>query len=429
VRPFLLLLLVALLWSPPPAAARDATPSEVRRFQRSIVDYRRHLNPKFRKRVRKETRYIIIHTSEGGLKSTLRAVSKGKRLRGRNYRTRGGHAHYVIARDGTTYRILDKRYRADHAGRSMWNGRKNLSRISLGIELVGYHYTEITPKQYRSLSILLDILQDVYGLDDRAVLTHSQVAYGGPNRWIRKSHRGRKRCAKNFDRRKAGLDEGWSYDPDVRAGRLTADRELARIFYGGRRAEPPAPKVAAASNIISLSNTAWNIAGEDYDSPTTLYRLPSGRLIPGDRIEQRLGWNRLPRGTEVLLNQENAPELIQESVQPVKTIENGMTAWTFAGPAYRKDSTIYIFPDGRIRNGREISDWDGLPPRTRMLVGYRGPFRITAKRPPVKVAGRRYNHPDTVYLLPDRRVKTGNEIRNFRRLPRGTRVFVPTRSS
>jgi len=48
-----------------------------RSFQRSIVDSRSRLNPGFKKVKRKRTKYIIIHTSELGLKTTLRVVSKG----------------------------------------------------------------------------------------------------------------------------------------------------------------------------------------------------------------------------------------------------------------------------------------------------------------------------------------------------------------
>ncbi|MGD9232696.1 MAG: N-acetylmuramoyl-L-alanine amidase, partial [Desulfobacterales bacterium] len=50
-------------------------------FQRSIVDYRSRLNPSYKKIRRKQTKYIIVHTSELGVKMTLRVVSKGKRLR------------------------------------------------------------------------------------------------------------------------------------------------------------------------------------------------------------------------------------------------------------------------------------------------------------------------------------------------------------
>ena len=271
-------------------------------FQRSIRDRRYKLHRRYKKVRRKQTKYIIVHTSEAGLRSTLNVVSKGKifRRRGRTY---GGHAHYVIARNGTTYRTLDRKYRADHAGLSMWNGETDISDVSIGIELVGYHYTPITNKQYRSVGILIDILKDVYRLDDRAVLTHSQIAYGKPNRWVRRYHRGRKKCAKNFEWQKAGLKQAWSYDPDVKAGRLKADRKLNEIYY--RRRADVAGRID--SNTITLSNTAWSIAGEDFDSPTTLYRLPGGRLIAGDEMDKRIGWDHIPANTVVLLNQQKNP--------------------------------------------------------------------------------------------------------------------------
>ena len=392
-------------------------------FQRSIVDYRSRLNPKYKKIRRKKTKYIIVHTSELGLKMTLRVVSKGKRLRNGG-RTYGGHTNYVIARNGRTYRVLDKKYVADHAGLSMWNGETDISDVSIGIELVGYHYTPITEKQYRSIGILIDILKDVYGLDDRAVLTHSQIAYGKPNRWVRRSHRGRKKCAKNFERHRARLEPTWSYDPDVRAGRLKADRKLEAIYY--RRRVDVASLIG--SNIITASNTAWSIAGEDFDSPTTLYRLPKGRVIAGDEIETRIGWDRIPVQTAVLLNQEKNPN-VGSNEGPIKTIANGFTAWSFAGPAYQSSTTYYFFPNGRMKNGGQISDWDDFPTNTKLIIGYRQPVRITSKRLPLTVAGKQYNHPQTIYYFPDRSLVPGNRVKDFKDLPSGVFVFIPIKRS
>ena len=212
---------------------------------------------------------------------------------------------------------------------------------------------------------------------------------------------------------------------------MTSDRELARLFYGNgsRKHREPAAPISSSSNIVSRSNSAWNIAGEDYDAPTTLYRMPSGRMISGDRIASTIGWGRMPRGTRVLLNQEETLNVIAGSDRIVKTLSNGMNAWTFAGPAYRAKTTIYLFPNGRIKNGREISDWDGLPPKTRMLVGYEGPYPVTRRRPPVRIAGERFRDIRTLYLMPNRKLKPGNEIRDFKKLPRGTKLFVPSRPS
>ena len=402
-----------------PSRSAAATKTELQKFQRSIIDYRQKINPKFKKVKRKKTRYIIVHTSELGLKSTLKVISKGKRLpSGR--RTRGGHSHYVIARDGRTYRMLDSWYIADHAGLSMWNGEKNISKSSIGIELVGYHYSPITSKQYRSIGRLIDILQGLYRLSDRAVLTHSQVAYGYPNPWFKKNHRGRKRCAKNFIRAKAGLGPTWSYDPDVRARRLTADPQLAEVFYGRRSLRV---KVDEA-NVISKSNTAWSIAGEDYDSQTTIYKFPNGRIYRGNQISAELGWSRIPPKTIVLLNQEPRTDKVRR-IEPIKTMPVGRTAWSLVGKAYNRKTTIYFLPSGGIKYGSMISNWNDLPVKTKIIIGYRGPFKINRDRTAYQIAGVKYRDRETIYYLPSQKLLAGNAIKDFNDLPNGTLVFLP----
>jgi len=415
------LAIICLLTAGLTNSAYGFTAAELHRFQKSIIDYRSRIHPKFKKKLRRKTRYIIVHTSEGGLKSTLNVVLTGKSVRGRRI-TYGGHANYVIARDGRTFRTLDKKYRADHAGRSMWRGQTDISSVSIGIELVGYHYTDITPRQYHAVGLLLDILKKHYHLSDRAILTHSQVAYGRPNRWFRRAHRGRKRCAKNFIRSKAHLGPGWAYDPDVRAGRLTPDPKLARILYARRRV-PPSEQIG--TNIITARNTAWTIAGEDYNSANTLYKLPNGKIIPGDKVKERIGWNRLPEKTVVLLNQTQIPV----KTGPIKTITDGLSAWTLAGAAYNRRTTFYFFPNGTVKNGRQISDWDGLPPRTKMIVGYQVKGRISRAKPPTLLAGRRYNHRTTIYYFPNNTLLPGNIIKNFRKFPSGVKIYLPVKNS
>lgn len=399
--------------------------SDLSRFQSGIVDYRHRLNPRYHKVKRKSTRYIVVHTSELGLDATLRVVSSGKRFSS-GRKTPGGHAHYVIARNGKTYRILDHRFRADHAGLSMWEGATDLSDISLGIELVGYHNAAISDAQYKAAGMLLDILQKVYGIKDRSVLTHSQVAFGRPNPWFRKNHRGRKRCAKNFDRRKAELAPTWSYDPDVRAGRLSADPILARVFYPkpGKRVPVSVPAMAVGSNIISRENSAWSIAGEDYNAPDTAYILPGGKALAGDTVEKTMGWRRLPAGTKVLLNQET--EVVEAQVKdPIKVITGRMTAWSHAGQAYNRDSTIYFLPSGRILAGSGIRDWDDLPFGTRLVVGYKGPFEITKERSAYRISGQRYKDPAVIYHLPGKGPVAGDKMGDFSHLPRGVTVYLP----
>lgn len=409
-----------------------------------IISYHRHLNRQFQKVKRKSTRYIIIHTSEAGLVSTLRTLSQGKRV-GRR-RTRGGHANYAISRNGDIYRIMHHRYRADHTGLSMWNGLSDISSHSLGIELVGFHYGKITSQQYQSLTRLLNVLQRIYNIPDRNVLTHSQVSYGKPNLWYKKNHRGRKRCAINFERHRAGLTDRWTYDPDVRAKRLQPDRHVHRIFYGKPKpilvaakketvqASSPAEEtvlvqnetLAGISNIIMPENSAWNIAGEDFDSPATTYVFPGGRMVRGDRIKKGVGWDKIPVGTQVMLNQ---PMEREKKVGPVFVISGEYTAWGFAGIRYRKTTTIYFFPNGKIVTGDRVRDWDNLPNGTRLIVGYRGPYYIEAKRgkTPWGLAGRACRSEKTVYHIPGKGVETGEKIQDFSSLPNGSSLFLPVR--
>jgi len=278
------------LWLP---SESTGSTSKIQRLIRdSIIDYRWRLNPLFPKKVRKSTKFIIVHTTECDLKTTLKIVSEGKQD---NFKwvSRGGHTHYVIARDGQTYRILDEKFKAHHAGRSMWNGERNLNEVSVGIELVGYHDGDITASQYKSVGLLIEILKNTYRLEDRSVLTHSQVASkSGPF-----NKRGRKHCARNFDRQLTGLKPTWPYDPDVRAGRLQPDPVLSSIFYGTLIQTG----VKYPSNVIQRHKTAWQIAGDKYNSPNTIYKLPGGLLISGNRLNNKIGWNRIPVGTQVFI--------------------------------------------------------------------------------------------------------------------------------
>lgn len=386
----------------------------------AITDYQAKLNPRFQKTRRQSTALIIVHTSEAGQVSTLRTLSEGKAI-GKS-RTRGGHAHYAVGRDGRVYRILHHSLRADHAGLSMWNGVRDVSDISVGIELVGYHNQDLTARQYEALKQLLIQLRAIYKIPEKNVLAHSQVAYGNPNRWFKRPHRGRKRCALNLDRRRAGLSDQWSYDPDVRAGRLLQDPLINRVFYSSVRA-PAISRAVHDSNVISLSNTAWNIAGEDYNSGQTVYVLPSGKRVPGDRLQKEVGWGRLPAGTRVLLNQSRE---VREQAGPIFTIGGDSTAWSFAGPHYNEPSTFYFFPDRTMVGGERIRDWDVLPPGTRMIFPYRPPREI--KNVPGQtawgLAGRLYNDPRTVYLLPGGAPLSGDQVKDFSSLPSGTLIFL-----
>jgi hypothetical protein len=199
-----------------------------------------------------------------------------------------------------------------------------------------------------------------------------------------------------------------------------ADAQLSDVFYGQHKIDHQLDE----TNIISKSNTAWAIAGEDYDSITTVYKFPNGRRYTGDQIANEVGWNRVPAKTVVLLNHESSSKLIKNN-GPIKTISNGNTAWSLAGKLYNDETTIYFLPSGQIRPGSMINDWDDLPAKTRLIIGYKGPYRLNKDRTAFRIAGFKYKDQKTIYYLPSKKLLNGNEIRDFSQLPIGTYIFLP----
>ena len=396
-----------------------------------IVDYQRKLSARFQKQIRRETRFIIIHSTESRLPSALRTLSRGKVWGGR-YVTRGGHAHYLIAQNGTVYRILDPKYWANHAGVSMWRGLEDLSDYSLGIELEGYHNVPFSGAQYRALGSLLQILQKRYGIEDQDVLEHYRVAYSAPNHYHQARLRGRKLDpgSDNFDRLKAGLTRDPLEDPDVIAGRIGPGLTLARA--GGQTVPPEdieeeeeGPVLEAKTegdlNRITRTRTAWQIAGSQYKAPTTIYRFPDGRSVPGNQVYD---WSDIPPGTQVDVGvaQKVVTPLLAEVVVP--EIGSTQSAWKIANALYNSSLTFYVFPDGRVLQGSAISQVANVPDGTKVLVAYREIPTPQTRSGIGEDLEDLYLSSRTLYLFPGRTLRSGDQIANFAQLPTRIRVFA-----
>jgi N-acetylmuramoyl-L-alanine amidase len=316
-------------------------------------------SPKRRTRPRrKSTRFIILHTTEADGPGTLESI------------TRRGTANYVIDPAGRIDRIMAKTQVSVGCGRSMWNGLANLDDHAINIEVIGYHDKSPSGQQMESLRYLLRVLMRSYHISARNVMPHSQVAYGRPNRWYRRSHRGRKRCGMIFAtdsiRKGLGLSDKPRYDPDVRAKRLTvADEYLEEVLYGKMGGLEPAVITAQATPAIQDS--------EDEDVA-------------------------------------------------VRTVEKGQTVWEYAGDEYAEETTIYLLADGRIRRGDELLqekfDFQNIQPGTRIAVGYVYGGFVTGGRTPYSIAGKNWNNPDTLYIT-DGKIITGDEISD-EKIPLGT---------
>jgi len=322
----------------------------------------------------------------------------------------------------------------------MWDGQNTIDNYSIGIEIVGYHNKDITDAQYEALKELLRQLQSVYDISDDRVLTHSMVAYGSPNRFHRYNHRGRKRCgmilAQPEIRVRLGLESQPKSDPDVEAGRLkVADDKLFSFLFPKNLEEvlaasiekvsPPKLEIEIPkeSYVINSTNTAWEIARERYDHPSTIYTFPNGSTRQGNQIEN---WARIPAETRVTFNE-------MEDTQPFEGFfeigKDGATAEAVAGEAWASATTIYFFPDGYVRTGAELQETSAgrmllehTPEKTLIFVGYIFGGQVKARRTASYIAGRKWNYPSTYYRLPDGTILSGDDI-DQKKIPLNTLVF------
>jgi len=375
--------------------------------------------------LRKSTSYIILHTTEAACEGSLKKLQ------------RNGEAHYCINTAGTVYRIMSEEKLALHAGRSMWDGRHDIDYYSIGIEVGGYYNRDITPAQYKSLSELLDILCKKYKVPSERVLTHSMVAYGAPNAWHRKSHRGRKRCgmlfARDSVRQKLGLQNKPAYDPDVKAGRLVVgDPYLAQVLYGKSDEQERAVVryTSPDANVISLTRSAWDIARDRYKSSDVVYHFPDGKQRRGNEIRN---WKKIPLGTRVVCtssgengeNGQNKEEVAEVEAEDILEIGvDGDNAMEIAGEEYKSKTTIYFRPDGQVKLGNQLKEDElaSLPEKTMVLVGYIYGGRITPKRSAFDICGKAWNFPSTYYRLPDGTLVSGNKLKESQ-IPRNAIVF------
>ncbi len=379
--------------------------------------------------LRPQTLYIVLHTTEGAEAGSLDKV------------WRRGETHYFVKTDGTVLRIIDRDRIATHAGRSMWEGHRNVDNYSIGIEVVGYHNQDITASQSASLRELLRQLKSVYGIADKDVLTHSMVAYGCPNRFFRRDHRGRKRCGMIFARPdvrfRLGLSARPRHDADVEAGRLiVGDTELYSVLFSSRpvaaatpatghaqAAAPVAPQAPEESGRVTREWTPWHIARDQYDQHGTSYTFPDGKQLRGDEIQD---WSRVPEGTRVQVSEEEDEPQIADFLE---TGKDGESARAIAGDSYALATTIYFLQNGQVRTGRDLagsaasrSVLDRLPAGTRILIGYVYGGSVQTRRPAASIAGSKWNYPSTYYRFPDGRILSGDQI-NDSAIPARTLVF------
>lgn len=380
--------------------------SAVLRFSNSYYSSRNN-----ERSVRSTTSLIILHTTE-----TSSSSSALRKLRD------NGECNYFIDPSGIVYRIIDHRRVAFHAGRSMWQGQTNLDNTSVGIETGGFHNKSLTSAQYQALAELIGELQYIYKIPDHRVLTHSQVAYGVPNKWHKRSHRGRKRCgmllARPEVRALLNLKSRPLFDPDVKAGRLVVgDVYLANVLYGSVSQKQQAVSFINApdSNLISRNRSAWDIARDGYNAPSTTYVFPDGTKKLGHQIAD---FRFLPSGTRVIVGAE-----ADNPVEHYQSIGQQGKAQDIAGAEVRLNSTIYVYSNGTYKRGHELTAAEilKLPYGTKVLLGYDVGGPISTSRLPSQICGGQWKSADTYYLIAGA-LMPGNQI-DDKKIPSGAMIF------
>lgn len=289
--------------------------------------YRSPRNPE--RKIRRSTELIVLHTTEAPARSSLNKLSDR------------GEAHYCVTEEGLVYRIVDRDREAFHAGRSMWRGKEDVDKFSIGIECVGYHNKPMSSVQIAAIRDLVAELKKMYRLSDDKVVCHSHVAYGAPNKWQRHRHRGRKRCGMLFAgatmRRALGLKARPAFDADVRSGRLSiGDEYLHKVLYGS--VDTMAGKISAPKAATPASSGGW-----------------FSRLVGGNSTKSTI-----PKKSDA--PPRTVAELKARGFEVKGTISKQSTAMKIAGRDWNRNDTYYLIK-GKVVPGNEVDTsklWAGV---------------------------------------------------------------------
>jgi N-acetylmuramoyl-L-alanine amidase len=112
--------------------------------------------------------YVIIHfTAQDSVGQTLGTFTVA--------RTQVS-AHYVVAKDGKVYHMLNDYLRAWHAGTSKWGSISDMNSCSIGIEIDNNGNEPYTGPQVKSLLALLQFLKKTYNIPAANFIGHQDIA-------------------------------------------------------------------------------------------------------------------------------------------------------------------------------------------------------------------------------------------------------------
>jgi N-acetylmuramoyl-L-alanine amidase len=115
---------------------------------------------------------LVLHYTELPLDESLNVLRDDRR-------PNRVSAHYVLAEDGSVYRLVPEDRVAWHAGRSHWRGREALNATSIGIEIVNLHGDRHDYPEGQ-IAALIELCREIIGrhpaIEPRNVVGHSDIA-------------------------------------------------------------------------------------------------------------------------------------------------------------------------------------------------------------------------------------------------------------
>ncbi len=134
---------------------------------RTALPVEQHPSPNFDSR---RPNYVILHhTGSPAADRALRTLTDPRRE---------VSAHYLVARDGRIYYLVDELARAWHAGDSSWGGARDLNSASIGIEIDNDGEEPYAAVQLQALAALLADLKTRWKIPTANFLGHGDVAPG-----------------------------------------------------------------------------------------------------------------------------------------------------------------------------------------------------------------------------------------------------------
>src|SRR5262249_48473891 len=116
--------------------------------------------------------FLVLHYTELPLEESLDVLTDAAR-------SLKVSAHYVLAEDGTVYRLVPEDRVAWHAGKSWWRGHERLNETSIGIEIVNL-WGDTNPYPEAQIASLVELCRGIVArhprIVPRNVVGHSDIA-------------------------------------------------------------------------------------------------------------------------------------------------------------------------------------------------------------------------------------------------------------